>query len=510
LNLWKLVLGLEPLPRRSLPTKKLGWWKFPLLSRWIAIIRLKWLFPLGALRRNSCVFGKSGFGKSYLLYLLFLSVKLHWGIWQWIPRIHTRRSFILFDPHGELAQKCAREKSLVAAALKVGRTRTLPNLVFLSPTLDERYIPALNPFDRTGKKDSAATREVLAQYLTKAFAAMISRNDALLSFQMETLLTPMMTVLLAISAQGQPVTLFDLQRFLQDDKNDDLVTFGAEKIKNPGLNQFFRETFNEPRFAATKFSLRVKLSRLLNSRMFVRLLCQERSSWDLEQLMNSGKTILIDGSVAEFGREVTEMYGRTITALAQSYAFLRARKPQRKFCPVFFLVDEAASFISSDVITILTESRKFGLHLVLCQQMVKQGGMSQELHDAIMGNTTLKIIGNAGSATKRILAQEMDLVAADFSDLPVGAFVLKADGYPARRIQLPSFWLEKKQQCSEADFEALKRLLLKRFYPAGKGPKPISALQKSGEMRRKPQPQNTTPKFGNLPFSLFLITSPIV
>ena len=407
----------------------------------------------------------------------------------------------MFDPHGELAEECARDRVLVREAIRCNGTKRSPNLVFISPALRRNCIPALNPLDRHGKRDSDETREVLAQYLTGAFASMLSKGDVKLSFNMEALLTPMLTVLLTISATGDQMTLFDLLRFLQDGQNVDLVQYGAEKLKNQGMNEFFRETFHESQLAPTKFSLRVKLSRLLNSRMFVRLLCQKRSTWDLETLMNAGKTILIDGSLAHLGREVTEIYGRTITALAQSYAFLRARNRGKKYCPVFFVIDEAASCISADVDTILTQTRKFGLHLMLCQQMVKQGGMSQELHDLIQGNTALKIVGNAGFSTKKAMATEMELPVTDLSTLSVGSFVVKADGRKARRIQLPDFWLNGGQQCSEQDWKMVTEMMLERYYPGKTSVRSKTTQQKS--CRPPPRRKPPRPKFGAIPLVLF-------
>ncbi|CAM2008793.1 TraM recognition domain-containing protein [Acanthopleuribacter pedis] len=496
MKFWKLLLGLEKFPTTFTPTKNLGWWRVPFLHKWIAVIRLKWLLPLPALRRHAAMFSKSGSGKSYFLYLFLLTIKIHWGVWPWVPQVNSRRSLLLFDPHGDLAEKCAQNPTLLREALRAHRRGKAPNLMFISPTLCTNSIPCCNPFDRRGKRDSKATREVLAQYLTSTFAAMLSRGDVSLSFRMEALLTPMFTVLLAIARQGREVTFFDLLRFLKDDQNRDLVEFGMKKLKNPGMNLFFRETFMEKQLVSTKFALRVKLAKLLSSRMFVRLLCQKQSSWDLETALNSGKTVLIDGSVSQLGREVSEIYGRTITALTQAYAFLRARRRHQKFMPIYFIVDEAASFLTEDVRVILTQARKFGLHLILCQQMVKQAGMSQDMHETIMGNTALKVVGNAGHTTKKVLAAEMEVPLADLTHLSVGSFVLKADGRGHRRVKLPSFWLKEGSKSLDRTWAKVKPILLSHYSPdavAGEGP---GNTNTGAAMTAK----RFGPKFNTLPF----------
>ncbi len=508
MNFWKLLVGLEKFPVTVTPTKNLGWWRVPFLKKWIAVIRLKWLLPLSAIRRHAAVYAKSGAGKSQLLYLLLLTIKLHWGLWPWIPQVNTRRSLLLFDPHGDLAEQCAHNTTLVRQAIRAGRRNQDPNLIYISPVLSSSSVPCFNPFDRHGKRDSLATQEVLAQYLTSTFAAMLARGDATLSFRMEAVLTPMLTVLLAMAATGRGVTFFDLLRFLKNEHNRDLIQFGAKELKNSGMNQFFREVFMEPQLFATKFALRVKLSKLLSSRMFVRLLCQERSTWDLEAALNSGKTVLINGSVAQLGREVSEIYGRTITALAQAYAFLRARRPEQKFPPIYFIVDEAASFLTDDVQVILTEARKYGLHLVVCQQMVKQSGMTQDLHDTIMGNTALKVVGNAGFATKKALAAEMEVPLSELNQLRVGSFVLKADGRTHRRVKLPTFWLTESSHLPEAQWEQVRAVFLKHSYGACDGGDDL-ARRGGGKSRMA---RRFAPKFGSLPFRVvpFFLILPLV
>ena len=400
-------------------------------------MQLKRFLLLSALRRHAYIVAKSGGGKSELLKLIVLRLKQRLLRWFWQSPIHSRNTVFVLDPHGDLALECAAQRIFASDSRISGLRGKASNLVFVSPN------DGMNPFDLRGNKYTPRQLEVMAQFLTRAFASMLGKGHADLSINMKTVLFPLFHVLLVLSVKTpeSPMTLFDLARFLDDSRNHGLVEFGAHEHQNSGQNLFFRHLFFDPHFRSTKFSLRTKLSSLLNSPTFVRLLCQRHSTWDIASLFGSGKTIIINASKSALGAEVTEIYGRTITALLQSTAFLKDGKSKH---PNFYILDEAATFVSDDLKTILAELRKFGLHLVLVNQIVHQGGASQELHDTIMGNTGVKIIGNAGYRTKAIMARECEIPVEHFQDLKVGEFIVKTEGRKAVRVKLPTFWLKNK------------------------------------------------------------------
>jgi len=253
----------------------------------------------------------------------------------------------MIDPHGDMASECARQMDLSRDWRRCRKGKS-SDMVYISPSLSSNRYPTLNPFDIRGKGYSTSQIEIMAQHLTSAFTAMLSKGDVRLSLNMRTLLTPMLFVLLHRSSRNEnPSTFFDLERFLDDERNEDLFRSGIQ-VRHKGMRRFFEHLFHDQKFAPTKFSLRIKLASLLNTRWFTRLLSGQYSSWDLETLMNQGKTIIIDASKSTLGHDVSEIYGRMMTALIQSYTFIR-----KKRIPTFLVIDEAASFVSEDIKTIL-------------------------------------------------------------------------------------------------------------------------------------------------------------
>ena len=125
--------------------------------------------------------------------------------------------------------------------------------------------------------------------------------------------------------------------------------------------------------------------------------------------------------------------GRFLVGMVLAVAFnrvdsYRSRRPiYRSRRPIGLIIDEMQHFVSDELVTILTEARKFGLHLTLACQIVGHD-LSPQLSRIILGNTALKILGDACADSRRVLAKEMGINPADASSLSVGQFLLR-DGH---------------------------------------------------------------------------------
>lgn len=435
--------------------RRIGTIPLPIIGKWWAFQRLKWLFPIHRFSRHGYLVGKTGSGKSELLKMLFLVLKVRWNWLYWKPHILQRRTVILLDPHGDTAEQCARQPYF--------HSRKQTNLVYLCPKWRSEYFPSLNPFDLGNRKYHSDHIALLAESLTRIFTAMISKGDVTLSLSMRVVLTPILLTLLWRSQTLKANSTFlDVERFLDPQRNVELVRFGATKIPFPPVRQFFRSHFHDPKFSFTKFSLRIKLASLIHSPMFCELLCQQTSSFDLGSLLNSGKTIVINASKSVLGEEVTEVYGRTITALVRAHAFLRSQ--HRPYPPMYFLIDEAPTFVSDDWKSMLAELRKFGVHLILAQQTIEQDGMSPAFHHQVLGNTGIKIVGDVGSATRRKMAEECEVPEKWLRFLPTGTFLVKHAGGNVFRALLPRYWRDQKSVISETRWKQFRDDSLPRYY----------------------------------------------
>lgn len=82
--------------------------------------------------------------------------------------------------------------------------------------------------------------------------------------------------------------------------------------------------------------------------------------------------------------------------------FARHRQPQKWRKPVHLIVDECHTMLSKDINLILSEARKYGLHMTLCQQYLGQG-MTPQMKNTVLTNTAVKILGGQARTNKEAL-----------------------------------------------------------------------------------------------------------
>jgi hypothetical protein len=105
--------------------------------------------------------------------------------------------------------------------------------------------------------------------------------------------------------------------------------------------------------------------------------------------------------------------------------------------PVFMFLDEADRFISDAVVDIYKETRKYGLHLGIVQQ-ITGFKMSSETYRAIIGNSRVRFSGNAGGdeQTAIDLARHTGTTKEDIRALPPLHFIIQEKQMQAKRFCL--------------------------------------------------------------------------
>ena len=509
--------------------------------------RFAYYLPLADRLRHTYIVGESGSGKSELLKTLCIRNKEDRAFPKWLnaeqqgvrfirhPKAcdtaKAGRALVLIDPHGNLADEVAQQDffhggfsegrkqeartdkrleeddsaaaSLALMVRKLAKTAVSgppadpTGLIYINPLLDRERFPTINPFDLSRRRYRSEQVESYALHLSRVFTAMLSGGNQTLSLQMETLLVPCINVLL--NRPGS--TLFDLQRFMDDASNGDLVTLGRQS-ENPGQATFFRSLFSEISYKSTKVSIATKCQSLLNNRTFARIVASPRSTVDLEQAINEGKSIVVNCAKGALGAPVAEAFGRFLVAMVMGIALNRTKEDPRNV-PIDLVIDECHTFIGDDIETILAEARGYGLHLTLSQQVVGQG-MSPDLTRMVLGNTNVKIVGKSGRHNRTVMSKEMGLEEAELEPLTVGRFVVKSGSKPAVKLQMTDEFLGRNTCMSRAQWEEIKASMLDTYYrkqeaPAMPAPAPYEDLKEEIAQHKpfsrppkapKPQTQN--------------------
>jgi hypothetical protein len=137
------------------------------------------------------------------------------------------------------------------------------------------------------------------------------------------------------------------------------------------------------------------------------VLCQNASTIDIADVMNSGKILIVNLSKGNLGTEPAHLLGALlITAVSQAAEARRtiAEDERRDFT---LYVDEFQNFATDSFVTILSEARKWRLSLVAANQHVSQ--LPEDLRHAVFGNAGTIVVFRVGALDAPILAAELGL-----------------------------------------------------------------------------------------------------
>lgn len=427
-------------PGIVLTASRLVWWAIwrtlkRMLPTWRAFFaRLRARIPEEARKRHTYIVGKTGSGKSELLKLF-----LHGD------RRKGKSTSILIDPHGDLAEEVARFKEHERS----------DDLIYIDPYLDKygKKKPCINPLEIKDK--SPQNVDFVSQSLVSAFKELLQNTS--LTTQMEALLIPCLTVLL----KREGSTLLDLQRFMNDERNEDLVEEGKQSDIVTHRN-FFQYRFYEKTFAITKASLSTKLQSILNSQTFY-YLTVGNSTLDMESVLDSRKLIIFNLSKGQLGRDTSEAFGRFIIASIQSAILKRAQQATRNRVPVHLYIDEFHNYVSPSLEEILAESRKYGLHLTLAQQFIGQN-MDTQFQKTVLSLTEIKITGTCADDNLSKTATAMGMEETEIARLGTGSFFVKVSNRPPFRLYAPTFLLGNNNGMTWEGWHGVREHQLDQYY----------------------------------------------
>ena len=319
--------------------------------------------------RHLYLLGKTGSGKSTLLANL---------IAQDLKREDV--GLDVLDPHGDLIE---------AVLPHVPASRTNDVLLF-SPE-DTDYPIAFNVF-RQGRRPHP-NLPLLAGQLVSVFRRQWADSWGP---RLEHVLR---NAILAVAPDPRATLLF-LYRYLTDER---LRTALAPGIADPVVRQFWTSEF--PRYTRTLQSEALapvlnKLGAFVTNPTVRVIVGQERSRLDLLGMMERRGILLANLAAGRIGESAGHLLGGLLLSALQLSAMERPRGG-----PVFITyVDEFQHFVTDSLATLLSESRKFGLALVLAHQYL--GQLPEALREAVLGNVGSLIIFRLGAGDADVLEPE--------------------------------------------------------------------------------------------------------
>jgi len=282
--------------------------------------------------------GKTGTGKSSLLKYLCLQ------------DIEAGRGFVYFDLHGDATPFLLRA---IAAQEWKQQEHLSDRVIVISPS-DREMSVGLNPLD--GEPDFVALAEIAE--LLKMYWGLDrfgARTDELLR-----------NALFVLAANG--LTLLELGTLLT---HQGFRAGCLKRVPNPEVQQYFELRYNplsEPMRATMREPILNKISAFTADPRFRHIVGQTQSTFSLREAMDQGYWVIVNLDKGRLGAHAVTLGGLLFTMLKNAL-FARER---RSLYTIY--ADEMQNLIANatDVETMLSEARKFGVGVVSANQFLDQ------------------------------------------------------------------------------------------------------------------------------------------
>ncbi len=317
--------------------------------------------------------GKTGMGKSTMLENMA------------IQDIQNGNGLAFLDPHGKTAD----------LLLDYIPEHRIKDVVYFAP-FDTEFPISFNVMEDVGPE----RRHLVVSGLMSAFEKIW--EDAW-SARMAYILQNTLGALLEYPG----ATLLGINRMLSDKAYRNKV---VENIKDPTLRSFWVDEFAKytDKYAAEATpAIQNKIGQFTNNPLIRNIVGQGKSSFDIRQIMDEKKILIVNLSKGLVGEGNANLLGSMLVTKMYLAAMSRADASPQEMAklPNFYLyVDEFQSFANKSFADILSEARKYHLSLNITHQYIEQ--MAEEVRAAVFGNVGTMISFRVGSFDAEILEKE--------------------------------------------------------------------------------------------------------
>jgi len=370
-------------------------------------------------RGHLYIIGKTGTGKSTLVENMAIS------------DIGGGNGLALIDPHGDLSEN----------VLSFMPRRRAKDVIYFNPG-DVEYPVPFNPLESGHPDQHHLVSSGLISIFRKIWPEFWGpRLEHILRHSILTLL------------EYQNGTILDIPKLLTDKEFREEV---IRKVNNQQVRNFWFSEFEK--YSAWLRSEAIspilnKVGQFLASVPLRNIVGQKENTFNLRKVMDEGKILVVNLAKGRIGEDNCSLLGSMMMTKIWLAALSRADTPETKRKPFYLYVDEFHNFMTLSFADILSEARKYGLHLALAHQYIEQ--LDEKIKGAIFGNVGTIISFRVGIDDAKQLAGEFYPVfnENDLINLPNYHIYLKLmiDGTTSRpfsAITLPPY--EKKKGCLDA------------------------------------------------------------
>jgi Type IV secretion-system coupling protein DNA-binding domain len=320
--------------------------------------------------RHMYVIGKTGMGKSTLLENMA------------IQDIQNGEGLAFIDPHGGTADKLLNY---------IPQSR-INDVVYFAPfDLDQPI--AFNVMEDVGyDKRHLVVSGLMATFKKIWVDAWSARMEYILSN----------TLLALLEYPG--ATLLSVNRMYTDKGYRKKV---VENVKDPVVKDFWLKEFANYGDRYTQEAtpaIQNKIGQFTSNPLIRNIIGQPKSSFDIRDLMDRKKILIINLSKGQVGETNMRLLGSMLTTRIFLGAMSRADLHEaelNRLPPFYFYVDEFQNFANDTFAEILSEARKYHLNLIIAHQYVEQ--MEEQVRAAVFGNVGTTVAFRVGPFDAEVL-----------------------------------------------------------------------------------------------------------
>jgi len=349
------------------------------------------------LYRHCYVIGQTGSGKTTFIKMLVHRLK---GL--------EDASIIVIDPHGDMARELAEET---------------PESLYLHPIKSPF---GLNPLDlpKHESRDFAVT--IAIDILIEMFKEVLKLMET--AVNVKYLLQVLLRAFYSKTDSPTLAMLYSAILGLYKGELDLDVDDPEWERQLEALQNMQDQTF---------ISALSRLEAYAHDKLLLKL--TSRTTLDFESLMSPGNITIFSVPKADLGENLARLVASTIVMKLWFEVLARARMSKLR-TPVFLVIDEFQFVADLPIIdTILSEARKYGLHLIIAHQHTKQ--IPDTLLQSVMSNCAVKVAFQVGGADIKKLttmdASFADSLAKALTGLTIGKAVVKLTARPGEQQPPP-------------------------------------------------------------------------
>ena len=321
-------------------------------------------------RGHMYIIGKTGTGKTTLIENMIIS------------DIRMGNGVAVIDPHGDLSEDL----------LNFIPKRRIKETIYFNPS-DLEHPIAFNPLEKVDRDHQHLVVSGLLSIFKKIwFEFWGPRTEHILRNAILALLDYPGSTLLDI-----PLMLVDKdfrRRVLEKTSNSQVKDFWFTEFEK--YSAWFRSEAIAP--------IQNKIGQFLSVPLIRNIVGQPQSTFDLRKIMDEGKILIVNLSKGRIGEDNSSLLGAMIVTKIQLAALSRSNVSEEKRRSFYLYVDEIHNFLTQSFADILSEARKYGLHLVLTHQYIEQ--LDERIRSAIFGNVGTLISFRVGARDAQFLENE--------------------------------------------------------------------------------------------------------